>query len=128
MVDGHNSLHVAHGDGHDLDSAVYTTPSSLDLLDASKLSTPERTGGVGLLGEQLVDLSQQKRTPKQILTAGTSMLRVPRLLLGNLSSRRALEATDAGAKEAGSQLCSRYGPCVSADAPSLLTGRRTNTD
>ena len=46
-----------------------------------------------------------------------SVLCVSRLLLSTISGHRTLEAADAKGKEAGSQLCSRYGRCVSFDTP-----------
>lgn len=48
---GHSMLHVAYCHGHGLESTMHTARGSLDLLTASKLSTSECTGRVGILGK-----------------------------------------------------------------------------
>lgn len=79
-------------------------------------------------GEFTFHLTTNKNGKQWLNTAPTpSMLGVPRLLPGNVSSYRALEASDANAEEAGSQLCPWDGHCVSVcPATSLQRALATN--
>jgi len=52
MDHGWNMLPVAYRYGYGAAPAVYTSQSSLDLLDAPQVFTRERAEGASLLGEQ----------------------------------------------------------------------------